>query len=69
MWTFIWKTIVSAKSKWVVANAFFLNTHIARFFFVRHILGVSLEHEWVEIVEAFKRMEAGLLEQYKACRR
>jgi hypothetical protein len=31
--------------------------------------GVSLEHEWVEIVEAFKRIEARLPEQYKACRR
>jgi len=29
--------------------------------------GVSLEHEWEEIIEAFKRMEAGFPEQYKAC--
>jgi hypothetical protein len=29
--------------------------------------GVSLEHEWEEIIEAVKRMEAGLPEQYKAC--
>jgi hypothetical protein len=29
--------------------------------------GVSWEHEWEEIIEAFKRMEAGLPEQYKAC--
>ena len=31
--------------------------------------GVSLGHEWGEIVDAFKRMEAGLPEQYQAyCR-
>jgi hypothetical protein len=29
--------------------------------------GVSWEHEWEEIIEAFKRMEAGLPERYKAC--
>jgi hypothetical protein len=29
--------------------------------------GVSWEHEREEISEAFKRMEAGLPEQYKAC--
>ena len=29
--------------------------------------GVSWEHEWEEIIEAVKRMEAGLPEQYKAC--
>jgi hypothetical protein len=29
--------------------------------------GVSLEHEWEEIIEAVNRMEAGLPEQYKAC--
>jgi hypothetical protein len=29
--------------------------------------GVSPEHEWGEIIEAFQRMEAGFPEQYKAC--
>jgi hypothetical protein len=29
--------------------------------------GVSLEHEWVEIVDALKRMRAGFPERYKAC--
>ena len=29
--------------------------------------GVSWEHEWEEIIEAFKRMEAGFPERYKAC--
>jgi hypothetical protein len=29
--------------------------------------GVSREHEWVEIVDAFKRMHAGFSERYKAC--
>jgi hypothetical protein len=29
--------------------------------------GVSWEHEWEEIIEAFERMEAGLPERYKAC--
>ena len=29
--------------------------------------GVSWEHEWEEIIEAFNRMDAGLPEQYKAC--
>ena len=29
--------------------------------------GVSREHEWEEIVEAFQRMEAGFSEHYKAC--
>ena len=31
--------------------------------------GVSWEHEWDEIVEAFQRMEAGFPEQYKRCYR
>src|SRR5262249_76612 len=29
--------------------------------------GVSWEHEWGKIVEAFKRMQAGFPERYKAC--
>jgi hypothetical protein len=29
--------------------------------------GVSFEHEWEEIFEAVKRMEAGLPERYKRC--
>jgi hypothetical protein len=29
--------------------------------------GVSWEHEWEEIIEAFQRMEAGFPEHYKAC--
>ena len=29
--------------------------------------GVSWEHEWEEIMEAFERMEAGFPERYKAC--
>ena len=29
--------------------------------------GVSWEHEWEEIIEAFKRMEAGFPERYQAC--
>jgi hypothetical protein len=29
--------------------------------------GVSREHEWVEILDALKRMRAGFSERYKAC--
>src|SRR5262245_46649606 len=29
--------------------------------------GVSVQHEWEEIIEACKRMHAGLPERYKAC--
>jgi|SRR5262245_49009629 len=47
---------------------FFERDHLARIKLLAKF-GVSPEHEWEEIVEALRRMEAGLPEQYQRCYR